>query len=118
MSWGDGLSETINSFPISHTYFQLGSFVMKITAYGVNGCANTVSYLVKNSSNPVGAIEIPGNTVNLCLPVEAINFAIGSWGNNPPDTSYNVDFGDGTIEQYTEDELINIQLIWQPPAST
>ncbi|OMP29954.1 PKD domain-containing protein [Mangrovimonas sp. DI 80] len=105
INWGDGTSETNISFPLSHTYTQLGAFDMVITAFGENGCNNSKKYLVKNSTNPIGAIEIPGNTVNLCLPVDPINFAIGSWGTNPPDTVYNVDYGDGVVEQYTQDDL-------------
>ncbi|MFL1012718.1 PKD domain-containing protein [Flavisericum labens] len=105
VDWGDGSPiETAVTFPASHTYTQLGSFSMDITGRGDN-CDNTVTYLIKNSSNPTGAIVNPGNTVNLCTPVNPIEFAIGSWGNNPPDTQYSVDYGDGTIELYTQQQL-------------
>ena len=77
---------------------------MRITGIGTN-CDNTVTYLIKNSSNPTGSIVNPGNTVNLCTPVPAIEFAIGSWATNPPDTNYTVDFGDGFIENYTQNDL-------------
>ncbi|WP_422104150.1 PKD domain-containing protein [Winogradskyella sp.] len=106
IDWGDGSSETNVTFPISHTYATLGSFNMVITAYGDGGCNATETILVKNSSNPIGAIINPGNTVNLCLPVNALDFAIGSWGANPPDTTYFVDYGDGTQETYTQADLI------------
>lgn len=105
VDWGDGSPiETNVTFPATHTYTQLGSFNMEITGIGSN-CNNTVIYLIKNSSNPTGAIVNPGNTVNLCTPVSPIEFAIGSWGTNPPDTNYSVDFGDGTIENYTQAQL-------------
>ena len=105
VDWGDGSPiETGVTFPATHTYTQLGSFNMEITGIGTN-CDNTVSYLIKNSSNPTGAIVNPGNTVNLCTPVDPIEFAIGSWATNPPDTNYQVDFGDGTIENYTQAQL-------------
>ncbi|SEQ42837.1 gliding motility-associated C-terminal domain-containing protein [Hyunsoonleella jejuensis] len=105
VDWGDGSPvETGVTFPATHTYTQLGSFNMEITGNGTN-CNNTVTYLIKNSSNPTGAIVNPGNTVNLCTPVAPIEFAIGSWATNPPDTNYQVDFGDGTVENYTQAQL-------------
>ncbi|ALJ03641.1 hypothetical protein APS56_00085 [Pseudalgibacter alginicilyticus] len=105
VNWGDGNTETDVTFPLTHTYLQLGSFNMTITGNGTN-CNNSVTYLIKNSSNPTGAIVTPGNTVNLCIPVAPLEFYIGSWGTNPPDTSYRIDFGDGSaIETYTQAEL-------------
>lgn len=105
IDWGDGSSiENNATFPITHTYNELGSFNMRITGNGTN-CDNTVSYLIKNSSNPTGAVYSPGNTVNLCIPVAPLDFAISSWGANPPDTLYNVDFGDGNTEIFTQSQL-------------
>ncbi|MFD1613904.1 PKD domain-containing protein [Gelatiniphilus marinus] len=104
VNWGDGSTQTNVTFPATHTYTQLGSFNMEITGIGSN-CDNTVTYLIKNSSNPTGSIVNPGNTVNLCTPITPLEFAIGSWGTNPPDTNYTVDFGDGTIENYTQAQL-------------
>ncbi|WP_299547630.1 PKD domain-containing protein [Seonamhaeicola sp.] len=105
VDWGDGSPvETNVTFPATHTYTQLGSFNMEITARGTN-CDNSVIYLVKNSSNPTGAIVNPGNTVNLCTPVNPIEFAIGAWATNPPDTNYYIDYGDGTIVNYSQAQL-------------
>jgi len=105
VDWGDGSPiETNVTFPTTHTYMQLGSFNMEITGQGTN-CDNTVTYLVKNSSNPTGAIVNPGNTVNLCTPINPIEFAIGSWATNPPDTNYFVDFGDGETENFIQAQL-------------
>ncbi|WP_296381770.1 PKD domain-containing protein [Winogradskyella sp.] len=106
IDWGDGNAATGILFPITHTYAGLGSFNMVITGYGDSGCNTTETILVKNSSNPIGAIISPGNTVNLCLPINALDFAIGSWGANPPDTTYSVDYGDGNTGFYTQDQLI------------
>lgn len=106
VSWGDGTSATNVTFPLTHTYAGLGSFNMVITGYGDSGCNATETYLIKNSSNPIGSIISPGNTVNLCLPINALDFEIGTWGENPPDTTYFVDFGDGDTENYTQAELI------------
>src|SRR5690606_26747562 len=105
VNWGDGNTETNVTFPASHTYQNLGSFNMTITAVGDSGCNNSVTYLVKNSSNPIGAIISPGSTINLCIPISPLNFAIGSWGTNPPDTIYFVDYGDGETETYTQADL-------------
>jgi hypothetical protein len=49
---------------------------MVITGYGDSGCNATATILVKNSSNPIGAIISPGNTVNLCLPANELGFAV------------------------------------------
>lgn len=106
IAWGDGTSETNVTFPITHTYANLGSFNMVITGYSDSGCNATESILVKNSSNPIGSIISPGNTVNLCLPINELGFQIGSWAANPPDTTYFIDFGDGVTENYTQDDLI------------
>ena len=105
VNWGDGSPvETNVTFPATHTYTKLGSFNMDITGNGSN-CNNTVTYLIKNSSNPTGSIVNPGNTVNLCIPIAPIAFAIGDWGTNPPDTNYFIDFGDTNTETYTQADL-------------
>jgi gliding motility-associated-like protein len=105
IDWGDG--NTINNvtFPQAHTYTQLGSFNMTITAIGDSDCNNSITYVVKNSNNPIGALVTPGNTTNLCLPVDPMEFAIGSWALNPSDTNYRVNYGDGTVVNYTQAQL-------------
>ncbi|RZN79954.1 MAG: PKD domain-containing protein [Winogradskyella sp.] len=96
VDWGDGSSATGITFPATHTYTQLGSFNAVITGLGNNGCVSNETIIIRNSSNPTGAIETPGNTVNLCIPNTNLQFTIGSWGTNPPDTVYTIDYGDGT----------------------
>ena len=105
IDWGDGSSETNVSFPRPHEYQKLGSFNMVITGIGNNNCNNSITYVVKNSNNPIGALIAPGNTTNLCIPVDPMQFAIGSWALNPSDTRYNVNFGDGAFESYTQAQL-------------
>ena len=105
VDWGDGTSETNISFPKSHQYQKLGSFNMVITGVGSNSCNNSATYVVKNSNNPIGALIAPGNTTNLCIPVEPMDFAIGSWALNPSDTRYLVNYGDGTTQNYTQAQL-------------
>ena len=105
IDWGDGNKETSVSFPKKHTYQRLGSFNMVITAIGSSGCNNSISYIVKNSNNPAGALFTPGNTTNFCAPGTPINFAISSWALNTSDTSYLVNYGDGSSRTYTQAEL-------------
>lgn len=104
IDWGDGNTQTNVTFPLAHTYAQLGSFNMTVTGIGTS-CNNTITYVVKNSNNPIGALVTPGNTTNLCLPVAPMEFAIGSWALNPSDTNYRVNYGDGTIVTYTQAQL-------------
>lgn len=105
IDWGDGSIETNVSFPKQHTYLKLGAFNMTITGLGSSGCNNSITYVVKNSNNPIGSLIAPGNTTNFCIPVDPINFAIGTWGSNPSDTRYLVNFGDGTTVTYTQLQL-------------
>lgn len=105
INWGDGNSENNVTFPIDHTYTVLGTFNMIITAVGTNGCVASKSYTVANSSNPTGGIVSPGGTVNLCTPIVPLEFAISNWGENPPDTVYNINYGDGTIINLSQNDL-------------
>ena len=105
VDWGDGAIETNVNFPRTHTYMKLGSFNMVITGIRNNSCNNSITYVIKNSNNPIGALIAPGNTTNFCTPVAPMDFAIGSWALNPSDTKYQVDYGDGTFINYTQAQL-------------
>lgn len=106
IDWGDGNTTTSATFPATHTYTELGTFNMNISATSSNGCSNEVSYLVKNINNPAGGFVSPGNTSNLCLPTDALNFGISNWGTNSLDTEYFVSFGDGTVVGYTQAQMV------------
>ena len=107
VSWGDGQTESNITFPITHTYTQLGTYNMTFTAIGSNGCTSTKTYLVKNISNPSAGVNSPGGTQNLCIPTAPLQFTISNWATNSPGTSYSVDYGDGSpIETYTQEELV------------
>jgi large repetitive protein len=97
LNWDDGSSPVNNaSFPAEHTYTKLGAFYLKISGEGTNGCRNDITYLVRNVTNPsVGAIS-PGTTTNLCAPTDELRFEIAKWGDNSLETTYEVDYGDGT----------------------
>lgn len=105
VDWGDGKLENNVVFPKTHDYLKLGSYNMVITAIGTNSCSNAITYVVKNSNNPIGALIAPGNTTNLCAPVDPMDFAIGAWGLNPSDTQYRVDYGDGIALNFTQAQL-------------
>jgi gliding motility-associated-like protein len=97
------------SFPISHTYYQLGVYTMTITAIGINGCSNIVSYQIKNVSSPGGGLSIPNNIQNLCAPTPNIDIAITNWGTNSLDTTYSFSYGDTppTTIVLTQSQLVN-----------
>ncbi|RZJ33828.1 MAG: PKD domain-containing protein, partial [Flavobacterium sp.] len=104
--WGDGNSASNVTFPITHTYQTIGVYTMIVTATGTNGCTSSKSYTIKNISNPLGGINSPGSTQNLCAPTPNLQFTISSWGSNSLDTTYSVDYGDGSPPlQLTQAEL-------------
>lgn len=105
VDWGDGNVETNVTFPKTHIYIKLGSFNMVVTGIGNSACENSITYIVKNSNNPIGSLIAPGNTTNLCVPVEPMDFAIGSWALNPSDTNYSISYGDGSVQNYTQSQL-------------
>ena len=108
IDWGDGNTESSMVFPIDHTYNKISVFNLKIKAIGENGCVNEVSYVVKNVSNPAGGLASPGSTSNICLIDSELTFPITNYENNSDDTTYTIDFGDGSSkEKYTHTEITN-----------
>ncbi|MEO8404432.1 MAG: PKD domain-containing protein [Chitinophagaceae bacterium] len=96
INWGDGNSQTglsAGSFPLSHTYTQLGAFPLAITGVGTNGCSHTKIYTVANQSNPDIGIGTVGPT-EACNSLD-VNIVIGFWQNNSPGTTYSLNYGDG-----------------------
>ena len=109
--WGDGSSETItgadfpaNANAISHTY-NIGVFTVVISAINTAGCSNEVEFEVIYGNDPGGGLQSPPNTSGICYPSEEIGFGIVGWGENSEETTYELDFGDGTIESYTQASL-------------
>ena len=103
IDWKDGTVQTglTNlSFPITHTYTELGAFNMAITAFADNGCQNTVTYTIANQSNPAGGLGTLGSTTGLCAP-DSIPFVISNWQNNSPGTVYILNYGDGNTETFS-----------------
>ena len=107
VDWGDGSEiETDISFPIDHEYTQLGVFDLIFFASGDNGCNATKIIEVVNSTNPEGGVLSPGSTTNICAPSDPLLFVISNWHNNPSDTSYIINFGDGTSETFLQPNLV------------
>ncbi len=111
IDWGDGSNSSNVTFPTNHSYAKIGKFTMKIKGTGVNGCENEVFYKVINDSNPAAGLENPGATKNLCkiLPNESeLTFGISGFESNSLETTYEIDFGDGTpIKTLTQSQLLN-----------
>ena len=108
IDWGDGTTEDSITFPIEHTYAELGIYTMKVRGLGENGCFNELEYQVINISHPVGDFTSLETTNNVCLTDAEIDFEIINWQTNWPDTMYSIDFGDGSsIETYTHAEIQN-----------
>ena len=107
INWGDGNIQNSITFPISHTYSSTGAYSMVISAIGTNGCSNSKTYIIKNVSNPLGGINSPGSTTNLCAPTSNLQFSISSWGTNSLDTTYTINYGDGSpIQVLTQNQMI------------
>lgn len=97
INWGDTTPPQNNiNFPISHTYTQLGVYSMVITGNGNFGCSNSITYQVKNISNPSAGVLNPGGTVDMCIPTPIIQYTIGNWAQNSPGTSYAINYGDNS----------------------
>lgn len=96
VNWGDNSIQTItnDSFPISHTYTQLGLFSFSITAYNAQGCSVTKTYDIANQSNPAIGLSSLGSTQG-CAPQE-FTFILSQYSSNSPGTYYVWDFGDGS----------------------
>ena len=106
IDWGDGSTPETVSLPYSHTYTRAGTFSLIVTATADNGCTSSKIITVKNIGNPSGGIVNPGNTSNLCAPTSNVDLAISNWGTNALGTQYRVDYGDGSIVTYTQEQMI------------
>ena len=98
------------AFPAEYGNGIAGVFDLKISALGINGCLNSLDYVVKNINNPAGGFESPGSTTNLCtntVPLVPLKFGISNWGLNSLDTKYTVNFGDGSSELLTQIDFKN-----------
>jgi len=112
IDWGDGNTEDSIEFPITHTYKDLGIYTMKVRGLGENGCYSELKYQVINISHPEGNLTSLKPTNNVCLTDAEIDFEITDWQTNWPETTYTIDFGDGSdIEKLTHTDLQNNNII-------
>ena len=110
IDWGDNTTSSNVIFPVTHIYTSRGVFNMIITALGSNDCSNSVTYVVKNISNPSGGILSPGGTSDMCLPSPVIQYSIGNWALNSPGTTYTVNYGDniaGSTIILSQNDMVN-----------
>ena len=113
IDWGDDSSDTFNntdfipySTLISHS-FEIGVYTVVFSATNSNGCVNEVEYEVIYGNDPGGGLQSPANTSGICYPTDSLEFGIVGWGANSDETTYEIDFGDGTVENYTQIFLEN-----------
>ena len=114
INWGDGNTQNNINFPISHTYIAVGAYSMTITANGNNGCVNSKTYIIKNVSNPLGGLNSPGSTQNLCAPTSNLQFSISNWGSNSLDTTYKIDYSDGSPITILTQNQLNSSIYYNP----
>ncbi|KAB2814504.1 PKD domain-containing protein [Phaeocystidibacter luteus] len=97
IDWGDGSAPyTGATLPngTSHTYTALGNFTITVAVTSANGCSDTNTYNFFNGQNPNVGIGI-GSSQG-CIPF-TLDVPILNTTNNPPGTTYEVEFGDGTV---------------------
>lgn len=101
IKWGDTSSDTtFTSFPgtISHNYTN-GFYTLTFTITSVDNCVSSIQYGIFVGNSPQGTLGNPGN-LSGCGPFTK-TFPITNTNINVPGTTYRIDFGDGTILNYT-----------------
>jgi gliding motility-associated-like protein len=94
--WGDATpdySDPAFSSPTTHTY-SIGTNKILFIVTGANNCIDTSVYNVYLGTNPAIGLGNPGNT-SICTDGTLI-FPITLFENNPPGTTYNISFNDGS----------------------
>ena len=111
IDWGNGSDTTITEIlPSSQggyvgTVFEgFGYYVVEFTSYAANGCVSVVSDSLFIGNNPTIGTSNPGNTVGLCSP-STVGFPVSNFEDNPAETEYLLDWGDGTSEWVTHEFL-------------
>ena len=101
VDWGNGEVEVLEAFEfvVSTEYSAYGYYPITFLAVALNGCSTEVVQSLFVGNNPQIGSANPGNTSDLCAPA-TLAFPISDFLNNDPATVYEVDFGDGTIENY------------------
>ncbi len=96
--WGDGSPNFTGSpFPgsgVSHLYSTSDIFDLLYIVEGTNGCADTMTQLVSNITNPAIGAANPGATTG-CGPM-TLCFPLSNYATNHSSTTYEVNYGDGS----------------------
>jgi|LauGreSuBDMM15SN_2_FD.fasta_scaffold02887_2 uncharacterized protein (TIGR02145 family) len=98
LNWGDGSPvANLTSFTsnITHSY-NTGFYTLNISLTTIQGCNYDKNYQIFVGDSPYASLISPGNTTNLCLPTSSLEFAITNWALNSPDTTYSLNYGDGS----------------------
>ncbi|MFY7883792.1 MAG: hypothetical protein ACOVOV_02975, partial [Dolichospermum sp.] len=101
IKWGDASSDTtFTNFTgtISHNYTN-GFYTLTFTVTSVDNCVSSIQYGIFVGNSPQGTLGNPGN-LSGCGPFTK-TFPITNTNINVPGTTYRIDFGDGTILNYT-----------------
>lgn len=104
IDWGDGTMDNLNSWTSKkHTYL-VGYYTMIYTVTNSAGCSASKSYKVFLGGNPAVGFTAALNA-DICVG-ETLSFPLSGTLNNPPGTTYEVSFSDGTdVERYTQANL-------------
>ncbi|WP_264532538.1 PKD domain-containing protein [Flavobacterium sp. N2013] len=104
IDWGDGTTETLNSWTSKKHTYNVGYYTLLYTVTNSAGCSATQTYKVFLGSNPAVGFTAALNA-DICVG-QTLSFPLSGTINNPPGTTYEVSFSDGTdIERYTQANL-------------
>ncbi len=88
--FGDGITSIVTN--PSKSYTNSGTYIVKLIAKSVNGCADSITKTITVGVGPIAQFTYPGFGSNSCLN----NLIIPFTNNSTNATSYLWDFGDGT----------------------
>jgi len=103
IDWGDGSVETINSWTSKKHTYAVGYYNLVYTITNSVGCSTTQTYNVFLGSNPAVGFTAALNA-DICVG-STLSFPLTGTNNNPPGTTYEVSFSDGSVENYTQETL-------------
>ncbi len=109
IDWGDKTTHFTQTdwsigLQTSHTYQSQGYFNIKFTITSNNQCTTVKTYKFYNGANPIASFTTALPTTGLCADT-IVDFKIGNWFNNSAGTSYQIDFGDGSTNEFLQHPL-------------
>jgi gliding motility-associated-like protein len=103
IDWGDGTEEIIDSWTSKKHTYAVGYYSLVYTITNSIGCSSTEIYKVFLGSNPAVGFTAALNA-DICEG-SMLSFPLTGTNNNPPGTTYEVSFSDGSVENYTQENL-------------